>query len=1094
MRRARYALALVVFLAADALDAQEARRPFLFKDARGELASARAKGEREVTLVIAARTGATAKLARTITAMGGTIRYRDDDVDYLRARVPVDSVERIARDASVHSLDITSSGTGRSFSAAPIDADRPATSVATTLPSAADDTTKRVWPPVLEPFPLTNPYSPLGDMGAVEFRRANPTFDGRGVTMALIDLNLDALLPELQWATTLDGKRTPKIVVYETAIDPDDEDDGGWVAMTDTVSTADGRFVYQGKSYTAPRAGTFRVAHFDEARFDSLGRAGIDKDINRDGNPEGSSRLFGVLWDERSNDVWVDTDQDLSFANEKALTDYSVRAEFGVFGTDKPETPVRESVSFGIQTDRAKKRVSINAGVASHASLVVGAALASRGTDGRFEGMAPGARLANIAEGGAAYGQTEAVIRALKNPLVDLAWLEQSSNITRGYLLRDGRLVPTVIYGRLIEKYRKPIIIPTHNYPVVNGTDDFVMARGSIGVGGHEGKDNFFTNHGVRVEHDDNLLITGGYGPMGDGSMGPDLISASNVLSTNRGFLPGTVMNGLYRLPPGYTIAGGTSTATPVTAGAVAMLISAAKQTGVRYDAFRIERALTMSARYVPHLSAYKQGNGVTNVGAAWELLRAMDSSRTSVAITSRAPVKHAYSHLLATPNEGVGLYEREGWSAGDRGERTITLTRTSGGRAPMTFSLGFVGGDSTFSAPASVTLPLGAPVPVTIRIAPRAAGVHSALLTLAHPSVAGPAFRTLTTIVAAEPLSATNKYRIETKTEVPRPAMRSFFYRVPEGVRALAVDVDGARREVAVAIVRPDTRTAPAARTVASAGNRGFGGGGSGTAPLPRSSYIVTDPMPGVWEVRLTDVGDVRTFDVEQGEKREPVPPTALTLTVSAIGASASALGDAGAVRLANVMSAFTGGVASLPLGAAHRARATIREKEQQVYDIDVPAGTATLLTRASRTSDARADLDVYLFDCTKQECRPAERDADPVGDEIVSVRDPAPGAWKVVVDAAFVPSGSTAYDYLDVLFNPTYGTVAVADQPASRASGAEWSATRNVWDAGAMPAGRSPYAALELFAQPKPSDRFSLGMLEIVPVVATTGSGGRP
>ena len=96
--------------------------------------------------------------------------------------------------------------------------------------------------------------------------------------------------------------------------------------------------------------------------------------------------------------------------------------------------------------------------------------------------------------------------------------------------------MPTVIYSRLIAKYKKPIIIPTHNFPVLDGTDDFVQAECAIGIGGHESKANFLTNYGFKVEHDDNLLVTGGYGPMGDGSFGPAVISPSNILSTNRGW------------------------------------------------------------------------------------------------------------------------------------------------------------------------------------------------------------------------------------------------------------------------------------------------------------------------------------------------------------------------------------------------------------------------------------------------------------------------------------------------------------------------------------------------------------------------------
>ena len=143
-----------------------------------------------------------------------------------------------------------------------------------------------------------------------------------------------------------------------------------------------------------------------------------------------------------------------------------------------------------------------------------------------------------------------------------------------------------MIYGRLIAKYGKPIVIPTHNYAVLAAIDDYALAHGAISVGGHESKANFFANHGVQVQHDDNLLITGGYGPMGNGALKPDVIAPSNYVSTGRGFVEGTAIPGLMQLPPGYNIAGGTSTATPTTAGAVALLIIAAMQSNVRYDAF----------------------------------------------------------------------------------------------------------------------------------------------------------------------------------------------------------------------------------------------------------------------------------------------------------------------------------------------------------------------------------------------------------------------------------------------------------------------------------------------------------------------------
>jgi hypothetical protein len=1088
------------------------RRPFLFKDDRGDIASARARGEHDLTVVIAAMPGANAQLARLITAMGGTIRFRDDNVDYIRARVPLDSVERLARDPVVHSLDVNMKGNTRGFASEAM-ADAGAASSLAPFTGAgwgppqgsAGDSTKGVWPPLQSDYPLTHRYDPTTEMGAGTFRKEHPTWDGRGVTLALIDLNPDPLEPELQVARTLSGAAVPKIVRYETVIDPDEEDEGRWLRMNDQVTATGGTFTYEGATYKAPHDGTFRIALLDEAKFDSLSNSGLEKDLNRDGNPPGSSRLFAVIWDEQSNDVWVDTNQNLSFLDEIALTDYRVRPRFAVFGKDNPKTAVRESVGFGVQIDRAKKMVAINAGVPFHASLVVGAALGSRGLHGRYDGVAPGARLASVAEGSESYGQTEAVIRALEDPEVDAAWLEQSSSIARPYTLRDGRLVPTVIYSRLIEKYKKPLMIPTHNYPILGGSDDFVLADCGIGVGGHESRASFLANYGVRTPYADNLLITGGYSPMGNGDFGPLFISPSNVIAGYRGWddAPDGYVASIHRLPSGYRIAGGTSTATPTASGAVALLISAAKQTGVKYDVCRIKQALAMSARHAPNIPVYKQGNGVINVAGAWEILKAMDKAGPAVAITSSAPVLHSYSAYLAQPNTGVGLYEHEGWSPGDHGQRTVTFTRTAGPAGPMTFGLSIVTGDSgTFSTPPSVTLPLNTPVSVTIGIAPRTPGVHSALVTLDNSAVPGHAYRMSATIVAAEALADSNHFKVVTKTTIPRPGMQSYFYRVPPGVSALHVVFDAPKRAAQVAFIKPDTRTAKATPIVGERAGRGGGGGGGGAnARRPAETYVVENPMPGVWEVRLTDVEDTKTFDWKQSETGKPVPPTEGTLTVSALavraattqvaesGSQQSEGGDTPShdvvvartdIALSSGMAGFTGAAMSYPLGSARVERPTIREHEQQLYEVDVPPGSTALRVTVARPSDPAADLDVYVFDCTKKECQPSSRGADPIGGEIVMIPHPAAGTWKIIVEAASVPSGTTSYHYTDVVFNQAYGMVAVNDTPSKRAVDSAWTARTSVWTA-SIPQGRQPFAAVLVEGQVTPSQTFAIGLFEL-------------
>ena len=1107
MRSLPLAISTSLLLAATSLGAQSvdpARRPFLFKDARGELAAARARGDSGVTVVVASMPGANAKAAALAKRLGGIVRYRDDDVDYLRVHLPIDSVDRLVGDAIIHSVDVSISGMSRAFGRASEQvagdastaAESPAASVSSsTLPFAPwtaahwgwgvpRDTTKGSWPPTLPETPLTDRYDPLSDMGAIEWRRANPTFDGRGVGIAIIDQSLDALLPELQVATTLDGKPTRKIVGYMTAVDIDDENDGQWLRMRDTVRAGtDGRFTYNGVAYTAPAAGTYRIAVLDEAVFDSLNRAGLEKDLNRDGNPKGSSRLFGVLWNETSNDVWVDTDQDHDFRDEKGYTDYATRPEFGVLGTDNPATPIRESVSYAVQTDRTRKLVSLNFGVASHASLVVGAATASRGTSGRFDGVAPGAVLVNVAEGGSAYGQTEAVIIAMKHPAVDVIFMEQSSLIARNYLLFDGRLVPTVIYGRLIAKYKKPLVIPTHNYAVLAAIDDYALAPGAISIGAHESKANFMANHGVRVAMDDNLLVTGGYGPMGNGAAKPDIIAPSNYVSTGRGFIEGTAIPGLMQLPPGYNIAGGTSTATPTTAGAVALLISAARQSGVPFDAYRLRHAIMNSGRWIDHLPSYKQGNGVVNVAGAWEALKAMDTVRTALTIVSKAPVRHATSALLAEPDVGVGIFEREGWTAGDTGTRVITFTRTTGPRAPLTFAIGWKGNDgNTYSSASSVELPLNKAVDVPVRIAPKSPGVHAAMITLDYAGSPGIEYRTQATVVAAQLLASDSGFKSQQKVEIPRPGMTHLYYRVPAGVSALRVDVQSGKRKPAVSVMRPDTRTASMV-TAGSVGGSG-GGFGFGAPASSNATYWVSEPVAGTWEIRLQDVDDTRNFDWQQAKIDSAVPPTAVTVTVTALGASATgAPASEGGfdVTLANAFGTLPGASAiGMPMGAARRSSGTLAPRAQQVFDIDVPPGTSLLSTRVRPAEGSRGDLDLYLFDCTKKECVAARADGDASGDEMIRIESPAAGRWKAVVDHSGFPSGPIAFEYQDVLFNPAFGYVAVTDQPADHATGARWTSKGNAWQA-SIPAGRTAMAAVGVQLQPKGLEPFLLGVREV-------------
>jgi hypothetical protein len=120
---------------------------------------------------------------------------------------------------------------------------------------------------------------------------ANPTWDGRGVVVGILDLGVTLDHPSL--LTTSTGER--KIIDWVTYTDPFTDNDPTWVNMQAQVSGSTFTFGNPTVTYTAPAAGSYRIGLFNE-RDPRLGGE-VGSDVNRDGNPAGSSGIFAVLRD-----------------------------------------------------------------------------------------------------------------------------------------------------------------------------------------------------------------------------------------------------------------------------------------------------------------------------------------------------------------------------------------------------------------------------------------------------------------------------------------------------------------------------------------------------------------------------------------------------------------------------------------------------------------------------------------------------------------------------------------------------------------------------------------------------------------------------
>jgi|KBSSwiStaDraftv2_1062776.scaffolds.fasta_scaffold00419_31 hypothetical protein len=981
------------------------------------LANARAENKSVVTLLIAAKPGANSTVATGVQSLGGTIRYREDTLDYLRVTVPVSKVEAVAQLPGVQSVSLDE--------IIPLTDPVPAPAANPVQVAPPDNTT----PPV-------NAYMPTRDVGSPQFVAANPTYDGRGVVVGILDTGVTLDHPSL--ATTTTGAR--KIVDWVTFTDPVTDDDPTWVNMQDQVTAAGGVLTYKGVTYVAPANGTYRIGLFNE-RDSRLNSAELGSDVNRDGNPPGSDGLFAVLWNTTTNVVWVDANQNHSFADEPGLTDYKVKYDIGYFGTDNPATPVAERMPFVVQTDGKNKFVNIGIVSESHGSHVAGIVAANHLFGGNATGAAPGAQIVSVRvclfiAGCTAHAMIEGMIYATKQANVDVI------NMSIGGLpaLNDGNNTRAILYNRLIDKTKTQMFISAGNDgPGINTVGDPSVATDVVSVGAYVHKDTWLNNYGAVADKIDGLFVFSSRGPREDGGFKPQIVAPGAAVSTTPMWLSGSPVAGTYALPPGYSMFNGTSMASPQAAGAAALLVSAAKQAGAQYKPDQLRQAIMSSARYLPAYGAHEQGMGLMDVGGAWTLLK---TNIKTTAIASSAPVDTIISQFLLVPDSGPGIYQREGWHPADSDTRTILLTRTTGGSKAVSYNLSWIGNDGTFSAPASVALPLNQPVAVPVQVVAATPGVHSAILNVDDPDTMGIDYQVMNAVVAVADFNAAGNFAVSYNGTADRPDMATFFFRVPTATPAFQVNettTNGGR----VRVMRFHPYGVGLDNSTAA-----YQTGGS-------QSRTTSNPLGGVWEV---------TVDTS---RTSPVSPSMFTLAGSILGASVAPNPDiipsatigvpvARSYTITNLYGAFTGRGVGTTLGSAYIANPSISTGQQTIFDVTVLAGSTRLSATIGSPSDLGADLDLFVYNCTTGSCVLAGQSAGGSAEEAVSIANPAAGLWKVLVDGFAVPAGTTTYHYLDVFANPAFGSVSVTDANALRPAGASWTVPGSVTANAAPAAGR--------------------------------------
>src|SRR4051794_6153023 len=702
------------------------------------LAEARSAKRKRVTVILLADKGKTSSLDAQVEGLGGTVTRSSDKVGYVRATVPTGVVERVAKLPALAAIDLNET----------VQLPQPETAAKTKAAA-----TVAVSPPGAS-TPAANPYMPTNETGSVDFKKKHPSWDGRGVTIGVVDSGISLDNPALQ--TTSTGER--KIVDWVTGTDPLTDGDGTWRAMRTAVSGPS--FTAGGATWTAP-AGDYLWNRFSESitAADQLGG-----DVNRDGD---STDTFGILYDASTHDIRVDSDQDHDFTNNPVMRPYREKFDVGHFGTDDPATPQRDQVPFVVEYRQdvdltpaglpGQKADFVNIGITEdeHGSHVAGIAAGNdMFANPNYDGQAPGAKLVSSRACSWGGGCTAA---ALTDGLVDLVVNRHVDvvNISIGGLpaLNDANNARALLYDRLINDYGVQLFIAAGNDgPGVNTVGDPGVVSDAVSVAASISKQTWLSNYGSVVKDKRAMFPFSSRGPREDGGFKPNLTAPGAAVSTIDSWLPGApVAEAGYALPPGYAMLQGTSMASPEATGSAALLLSAARARDTAVTPAQLRRSLYSSADFQKDIPAYAQGNGFLDVPAAWKLLRKEPETRT---YTSTAPVCTVLSDFLATPGQGVGIYNNcaaaaGGHQPGQARSYPVTVTRTSGAPGSINHRIRWVGNDGTFSAPADVALPLGTPVTFLVSATP-GIGAHGAILQVDDPRTSVVDFETQNVVVAA--------------------------------------------------------------------------------------------------------------------------------------------------------------------------------------------------------------------------------------------------------------------------------------------------------------------------------------------------------